>query len=312
MATLNATKNAVAAEVQLKTLAGVTTDATLARFTGTVTCYLDDATGDVVGLQFGFAAPLCTNTGTTRTFTVPADGYIASMKVAVDPKTDWIGQVAFTIKSNSSLAPTNVITCGSRGVVGVDVMPKLTALASVSGACRPASAAGRRLAQSAVGLDPASLRISVTSIAAADGAVPLVSCLKTVTDQLVLAASPFFVPIQMTVTAVGGGGGAGGNINGCSGGGGSSAVVVSGGGGERGGGRAPRRPTLFFFNPPPLSTSRSKGRPSSSRPAGLAPASAPPATTCQATTAPSSRRPRRCPPAPRSACTWVVAGRQPR
>ena len=162
------------------------------------------------------------------------------MKVAVDPKTDWIGDVAFVVKSNSSLVPTNVITCGSRGVVGVDVMPKLTALASVSGACRPASSAGRRLTQSAVGLDPASLRLTVTSIAAAAAAGgassgPLVSCLKTVTDQLLLAASPFSVPVQMTVTAVGGGGSAGGNGNGCGGGGGSSAVVVSGWGGVRGG-----------------------------------------------------------------------------
>ena len=61
-------------EVELKMLAGVTKDTTLLRFTGAVTCYLDPATGDVVGLQFGTAAPLCTNTGTTRTFTVPADG----------------------------------------------------------------------------------------------------------------------------------------------------------------------------------------------------------------------------------------------
>jgi NAD(P)-dependent dehydrogenase (short-subunit alcohol dehydrogenase family) len=165
LAALNATKTAVVSEVELKMLAGVTKDTTLARFTGAVTCYLDAATGDVVGLQFGSADPLCTNSGTTRAFTVPADGYISSMKVAVDPKTDWVGQVAFVVKSNSSLVPTNIVTCGSRGAVGVDVMPKLTALASVSGACRPASAAGRRLAQSTVGLDPASLKVNVTSIA---------------------------------------------------------------------------------------------------------------------------------------------------
>ena len=264
LAALNATKTAVVSEVELKMLAGVTKDTTLARFTGAVTCYLDAATGDVVGLQFGSADPLCTNSGTTRAFTVPADGYISSMKVAVDPKTDWVGQVAFVVKSNSSLVPTNVVTCGSRGAVGVDVMPKLTALASVSGACRPASAAGRRLAQSTVGLDPASLKVNVTSIAAPGGGGaapgPLVSCVKTVTDQLVLAASPFSVPVQMTVTAVGAGGGAGGN-SACGGGGGSSAVVVSRGevSTERavhGGGqrvkkcvRARCRP--FAFPPPP-------------------------------------------------------------
>ena len=319
---LNATKTAVASEVELKMLAGVTKDTTLARFTGAVTCYLDDATGDVVGLQFGSADPLCTNAGTTRSFTVPADGYISSMKVAVDPKTDWVGQVAFVVKSNSSLVPTNIVTCGSRGAVGVDVMPKLTALASVSGACRPASAAGRRLAQSTVGLDPASLKVTVTSIAAPGGGGsapgPLVSCVKTVTDQLLLAASPFSVPVQLMVTAVGAGGGAGGN-SACGGGGGSSAVVVSRGevstkravhgGGQRGRNVCARAfPTLCPPPPPLFFPSRSTMPPRSPRPEAPAAAMTPP-TPRPASPAPRSRSPRRCRRARRCPCTSGAAAR---
>jgi hypothetical protein len=82
---LNATKAALATEVALKLGGGATFDGTLPRFVGSVTCYVDDATGDVVGLQLGPNAPLCSTAGTPRSFAVPADGYIADVKVAGHP-----------------------------------------------------------------------------------------------------------------------------------------------------------------------------------------------------------------------------------
>jgi len=164
-AELNATKTALATEVALKLGGGATVDATLPRFTGDVTCYVDDATGDVVGLQLGSSAPLCSTAGTPRSFAVPADGYIADVKVVVDKATGLVGELAFVVKSNASLVPTNVVTCGTRGGVGVSVMPKLAALAGVTATCKPAQS-GRRLHQAAPGLaiDPAALSVSVTTV----------------------------------------------------------------------------------------------------------------------------------------------------
>ena len=129
---------------------------------------MDDTTGDVVGLQFGTAPVLCTNAGVPRSFVVPADGYIADMKIAVDPKTALIGEAAFIVKSNSSLVPTNVVTCGKRGLFGANVLHKLTAFSSATGACRAAAGPnGRRLSQGGVvGLDPRSLRVNVTTVPA--------------------------------------------------------------------------------------------------------------------------------------------------
>ena len=137
-AEVNATKTALATDVALKLGGGATVDATLPRFTGDVTCYVDDATGDVVGLQFGFSAPLCSSAGTPRRFAVPADGYIADVKVVVDKATGLVGELTFVVKSNASLVPTNVVTCGTRGGVGVSVMPKLAALAGMTASCKPA------------------------------------------------------------------------------------------------------------------------------------------------------------------------------
>jgi hypothetical protein len=246
-AEVNATKTALATEVALKLGGGATVDATLPRFTGDVTCYVDDATGDVVGLQFGSSAPLCSTAGTPRSFAVPADGYIADVKVVVDKANGLVGQLAFVVKSNASLVPTNVVTCGTRGGVGVSVMPKLAALASLTAACAAPPAAGRRLAQ-ATGqaqalaqsfIDPTTLRATVTTIGAPAvttiGASPQVVCTTTVTTSLT-ATSPFAAPVTLTVAAVGGGGGAGGlndafgGQGAAGGGGGSSAVVVRGGG----------------------------------------------------------------------------------
>lgn len=70
---LNGTSNALATELALKTGDVPTLDAGLARFTGSVACYMDDA-GDVVGLQFGNDPPLCTDVGAVRRFDVPSDG----------------------------------------------------------------------------------------------------------------------------------------------------------------------------------------------------------------------------------------------
>ena len=164
-AEVNATKTALATEVALKLGGGATVDATLPRFTGDVTCYVEDATGDVVGLQLGSSAPLCSTAGTPRSFAVPADGYIADVKVVVDKATGLVGGLTFVVKSNASLVPTNVVTCGTHGGVGVSVMPKLAALAGVTATCKPAQS-GRRLHQaggSGLALDPVSLSVVATT-----------------------------------------------------------------------------------------------------------------------------------------------------
>ena len=188
-AELNATKTALATEVALKLGGGATVDATLPRFTGDVTCYVDDATGDVVGLQLGSSAPLCSTDGTPRSFAVPADGYIADVKVLVDKATGLVGQLAFIVKSNASLVPTNVVTCGTvAGGLPVPLMPKLAALASLNAACAPPRAAGRRLAQATSFIDPATVRVTVTMLSAPTGGgvtppppppPPLVTCVAT-------------------------------------------------------------------------------------------------------------------------------------
>ena len=171
-AELNATKAALATEVALKLGGGATFDGTLPRFVGSVTCYVDDATGDVVGLQLGSDAPLCSTAGQTRTFAVPADGYISDVKVAVDKATELVGGLAFVVKSNASMVPTNIVTCGTHGGVGVSVMPKLSALAGVTAACKPAQS-GRRLHQAGgsglAALDPASLGVTATTVNAPAG-----------------------------------------------------------------------------------------------------------------------------------------------
>jgi hypothetical protein len=97
---------------------------------------------------------------------VPTDGYIADVKVVVDKATGLVGEMAFVVKSDASLVPTNVVTCGTHGGVGVSVMPKLAALAGVTAACKPAQS-GRRLHQlggSGVALDPVSLNVTVTTV----------------------------------------------------------------------------------------------------------------------------------------------------
>ena len=176
---VNATKTALATEVALKLGGGATVDATLPRFTGDVTCYVDDATGDVVGLKLGSSAPLCSTAGTARSFNVPHeghDGHIADVKVAVDKATGLVGGLTFVVKTNdSALIPTNVVTCGTRGGVGVSIMPKLAALAGVTASCKTAQS-GRRLHQaggSGLALDPVSLGVTATTVnAPAGGSAP--------------------------------------------------------------------------------------------------------------------------------------------
>ena len=162
-AEVNATKTALATEVALKLGGGATVDATLPRFTGDVTCYVDDATGDVVGLQLGSSAPLCSTAGTPRSFAVPTDGYIADVKVAVDKATGLVGGLTFVVKTNdSALIPTNIVTCGTRGGVSVSIMPKLAALAGVTATCKPAQSGP----QAALGLvlDPTALTVAATTV----------------------------------------------------------------------------------------------------------------------------------------------------
>ena len=165
-AKLNATATAVAAAVDLSKLSGaVVVDPAAPKFTGSITCYVDDATGLVAGLQLGAAPALCSTAGAPRAFSVAADSYVSTVKVAVDPKTGLVGQMLFTVKSKSSLVPTNVVTCGTVAGVPVPLTPPLSALSSLSATCAPApaGAAGRRLAQASSFIVPGSLRATVTT-----------------------------------------------------------------------------------------------------------------------------------------------------
>ena len=163
-AELNATKAALSTEVALKLGGGATFDGTLPRFVGSVTCYVDDATGDVAGLQLDSGAPLCSTAGTPRSFAVPADGYIANVKVAVDKETGAVGELVFFVKSNDTLLPSNVFSCGKKGGLAVSATPKLSALVSAGGLCKSVATKGRRLNQAINLLDPASLRWNVTTV----------------------------------------------------------------------------------------------------------------------------------------------------
>ena len=72
VATFASMLNSTKALASLKS--GAAVDAAAPRFTGTVTCFIDEATGDVVGLQLGNQPPLCSTAGTPRSFVVPANG----------------------------------------------------------------------------------------------------------------------------------------------------------------------------------------------------------------------------------------------
>ena len=86
MAALNSTRVALLDAISLKGKAVV--DPTAPKFTGTVTCYTDPATGLVACLQLGATAPvLCSTTAVPRTIVVPADSYISSVKADIDPAT---------------------------------------------------------------------------------------------------------------------------------------------------------------------------------------------------------------------------------
>lgn len=156
---LNNTAIAVRDTVALKDAA--TVDPAALKFRGEVTCFVDDATGLVAGLQVGASSPLCDVTKTARSFTVPADSYIASIKVAVAKNTSAVGQIVFTIKSNSTLLPTNVVSCGTAGgaFVATPIMPALSAFASASATCSAETGF----------IDAVSLRVVVTTKGAASG-----------------------------------------------------------------------------------------------------------------------------------------------
>ena len=112
----------------------------------------------------------------------PPPSYIAALAIAVDKRTQGIGELVFKVKSNSSLLPIQIVSCGTQGGLPVDVMPKLTALAtnaSASTGRRRLHAAGMSATCLPSGaLDPASLGMSVTtptaaSLAASDASPPL-------------------------------------------------------------------------------------------------------------------------------------------
>lgn len=162
-ASINITKNAIVDQVALK-LKPATVDAAAPRYTGTVTCFVDDATGDVAGLQLGTAPALCSATGTAHSFVVPADGYIADVKVAVDKATGLVGELVFVVASNSKLTPAQVFSCGKKGGLAVSVTPKLSAVSSVGAGCKAAPAGGRRLTQAIQLLDPTAMTWTVTTV----------------------------------------------------------------------------------------------------------------------------------------------------
>lgn len=163
---LNTTKHAIKDQVDLKLTSATTFDASAPRFVGRVVCFLDDATGDVVGLQMGWAPPLCSR-GTPRSFAVPSDAYLADIKVAVDKETDQIGELVFIVKTNGSPTPTSIFSCGKKGGLPVTITPPMSAVSRVSAACKPASQGGRRrrLAQgSGLALDPGALSVVATAV----------------------------------------------------------------------------------------------------------------------------------------------------
>ena len=119
---------------------------------------MDDATGDVVGLQLGADAPLCSTAGAPRSFVVADDGYIASLRVAVDVATGLVGELSFVVKSNSSLVPTNYVTCGTQGGVGVLVTPPLSWVSSVTAGCKKTTTSD---GQASLAIDAPTLKIAV-------------------------------------------------------------------------------------------------------------------------------------------------------
>ena len=172
-------------------------NATATRFTGTITCYTDPATGLVAGVQLGSAPALCSTDGTPRSLTVPADGAIVGVIATVDPKTALLGQL--TLKIESPTASASIVTCGgSVGGVPVDALPKLTALASLGGSCGQLSAAGRRRALAAgVAIDAATLTVTAAPLSAATGATGTVSGPVTLLSNLLSTAA------QLTAGAYG-------------------------------------------------------------------------------------------------------------
>ena len=143
VAKLNAAASAFSAVTTLSGSAVV--DASAPPFSGTITCNVDDATGLVAGLQLGSAPALCSTSASPRSFDVPASSYV-SVKVAVDAATGLVGSMLFTVKSNPSLLPDAVISCGKRGGVPARLTPKFSALSSVTASCAPLPISGRRLA----------------------------------------------------------------------------------------------------------------------------------------------------------------------
>lgn len=171
VAAANATKRATLAVARLKVAAFAKPNATATRFTGTITCYTDPATGLMAGVQLGSAPALCSTDGTLRSVTVPADGAVVGVIATVDPKTSLLGQL--TLKIESPTASASIVTCG--GIVGgvpVDALPKLTALSALRAGCAPlpATVGRRRALASGVAIDAATLTVTAVPLTAAAGA----------------------------------------------------------------------------------------------------------------------------------------------
>jgi len=180
--------------VRLKAGALAKPNATAPRFTGTITCYTDPATGLVTGLKLGSATPICSTTGTARTVTVPADGAVVGVVASIDPKTGLLGKLVLAVDAPNGPTASLVQCGGTAGGVPVSALPKLAALSSLAAGCAPLPATGggrrRALAASGVAVDAATLTVTSAPLTAAGGggSVTLLSNLVSTAAQLAAGA----------------------------------------------------------------------------------------------------------------------------
>ena len=110
-----------------------------------MTCVYDAALGAVVGLQFGVQS-VCEGSlgqGTASNFTVPATGYISSLKVSLT-KAGRVGGMWFKVEDTANpAAPPLTYACGNPALPGGNLVPKGMALATLGAGCLRADPNGR-------------------------------------------------------------------------------------------------------------------------------------------------------------------------
>ena len=110
-----------------------------------MTCVYDAALGAVVGLQFGVQS-VCEGSlgqGTASNFTVPATGYISSLKVSLT-KAGRVGGMWFKVEDTANpAAPPLTYACGDPALPGGNLVPKGMALATLGAGCLRADPNGR-------------------------------------------------------------------------------------------------------------------------------------------------------------------------